>query len=200
MPVERRLSVSLAAVLCFLCLYYRGGLLLLPTVLLPVAAHELAHLLALWALGFRVTRIALEPRGLCIRYTGCREPRRGMACALAGPLGGALYAFVGLTGVAWLEQSAGLSLLLTAFNLLPIPPLDGGRIFAQLCVSRLGAQRGVALCRAVSRTLLALFLLAGVALALWKQAGAPLAAGIWLLLIRKNGESEDCVFPEAVVQ
>ena len=185
-----RLTLSLAAVLAALCLYYRGSFLLLPILVLPVAAHELSHLLALRLLGLRVTGFCLEPRGLCIRYDGVCGPAAQIAAALAGPLGGALFALAaGETGVKWLEQSAGLSLLLTAFNLLPIPPLDGGRAFAVLSARSLGEVRGDRLCRAVSGTLLAIFLAAGVALALWKKASAPLAAGIWLLLFQNEEEA-----------
>ena len=102
--------------------------------------------------------------------------------------GGAVYALLGLTGVPWLKQSACLSLVLTAFNLLPLMPLDGGRVFSQLCVLTLGKSRGEQLCRAVSAALLTLLLLGGVILAAWKKSTAPLAAAIWLLLFQNEEE------------
>ena len=127
---RRNLGLSLAAALLTACLYYRGGFVLLPIAALPVITHELSHILALCLLGQRITGFSLDAHGLCIRYDGFCTPAGHIFAALAGPLGGAFYALVGLTDIDWLCRSAGLSLLLTAFNLLPIPPLDGGMDYA----------------------------------------------------------------------
>lgn len=186
---RRNLGLSLAAVLLTACLYARGGLRLLPVIALPVLIHELSHVAALRLLGQRITGITLDARGLCIGYDGTCSPVGHILAALAGPLGGALYALVGLTNVPWLKQSACLSLLLTAFNLLPLMPLDGGRVFSRLCVLALGETRGERLCRAVSAALLTLLLLGGVILAAWKKSTAPLAAAIWLLLFQNEQEA-----------
>ena len=186
---RRNLGLSLSAVLLTACLYARGGLKLLPVIALPVLAHELAHVAALLLLGQRVTGLSFDARGLCIGYDGTCSPQGHIIAALAGPLGGAVYALLGLTGVPWLRQSACLSLLLTAFNLLPLLPLDGGRAFSRLCVLSLGEIRGERLCRAVSAALLTLLLLGGVLLAAWKKSTAPLAAAIWLLLFQNEQET-----------
>jgi len=186
---RRNLGLSLAAVLLTACLYARGGLKLLPMIALPVAVHELSHVAALLLLGQRITGISLDARGLCIGYDGTCSPHGHIVAALAGPLGGAVYALAGFTDVPWLKQSACLSLLLTAFNLLPLMPLDGGRVFSQICVLTLGETRGERLCRTVSAALLALLLLGGVVLAAWKKSTAPLAAAIWLLLFQNEQEA-----------
>ena len=186
---SRNIMLSLSAVLLTTCLYYRGGFVLLPIVALPVLAHELGHVLALHLMGQHIKGLTLDARGLCIRYEGTCSPAGHIAAALAGPISGALYALAGLTDVEWLKQSAGLSLLLTAFNLLPILPLDGGRVFEQLCVFTLGNARGEGLFRAVSAVLLALLLTGGVLLAVWKKSTTPLAAAIWLLLFQNEKET-----------
>ena len=68
-------------------------------------------------------------------------------------------------------------------------PLDGGRVFSQLCALALGEERGESLCRAVSAALLALLLTGTVLLAAWKKSTAPLAAAIWLLLFQNDEEA-----------
>ncbi|MBR6839999.1 MAG: M50 family metallopeptidase [Oscillospiraceae bacterium] len=187
--LQRNLGLSLVAVLLTACLYYRGGFVLLPIAALPILAHELSHILALRLLGQRITGFSLDGSGICIRYDGSCTPAGHILAALAGPFGGAVYALTGLMGVDWLRQSAGLSMLLTAFNLLPLKPLDGGQVFYQLCVLTLGDIRGEELCRAVSAVLLALLLTGGVLLAVWKKSTAPLAAAIWLLLFRNEEQT-----------
>ena len=182
---RRRLRLSIIAVFAALCLYCRGGLKLLPTVALPVAAHELSHVLALWLLGRRITSFRLDAQGFTIVCEGGGSMLSDMMIALAGPLGGVLYALLAdRTGINWLEQSAGLSLLLTAFNLLPILPLDGGRVFYALC-ERHRADR---LYKTVSDMLITLLLISGVVIAARQKSTVPLAAALWLLLLREDEE------------
>ena len=187
--VKRRLFLSFTAVYLAICLYYRQALSLIPVILLPIAAHELAHVFALILLGQRITGLTLEAQGLCIRYQGSCSPLGHILAALAGPLGGTLYALLGFCGIEWLKASAGLSMLFTAFNLLPILPLDGGRVFSQLSVLCLGKVRGTAFFHALSAVLLTLLLIGGVALALWKKSTTLLAAAIWLLLFQNEEEA-----------
>ena len=187
--IRTKLNLSLLAVFLLFCLYYKGGLILLPIVLLPVTVHELSHVLALWVLGQKITGIMPDAGGFCIRYEGSCTAAGHIAAALAGPLGGALYALAGLTGIPWLEKSAIFSLLLTAFNLLPLLPLDGGRIFVRLCVLCLGKKNGEKLCGSVGTLFLFLLLVGGLTLAVWKKSTAVLAAAVWLLLLQ-NEETE----------
>lgn len=193
------LAASLAVVLGVLCIYYRKLLPLIPAILLPAAVHELGHLAVLWLLGLKIESIRLEVRGICIRYSGACSERGHIVAALAGPMGGLLYSaallLLGLGRVEWLWISTQISLLLTAFNLLPILPLDGGQVFVRLCQNVLGTEAGERLYRGVSNAILALTLTGGVVLICTRQASAPLAAGIWLLLFQndrqtlvKNGE------------
>ena len=185
---RRRLTLSLAAVFAALCLYYSGGFALLPALALPVAAHELSHVLALRLLGRRVTGFRLDAQGLCIDCTG-GSALSDAVIALAGPLGGAAYAFAAdRAGTDWLAQSAGVSLLLSAFNLLPILPLDGGRVFCALCERSMRGDRAQKLYGTVSGVLLALLLIGGAILAAWEKSTVPLAAALWLLLLRNDEE------------
>jgi Zn-dependent protease len=191
---REKLGFSLAAVFLTICFYYRGGLILLPAMLFPIAAHELSHVLALLALGQKITSLALDVRGLCISYQGGCSSLDHILAALAGPFGGLVYAFFAsriarYPGCNWLEQSAWISFLLSAFNLLPIPPLDGGRAFSGLCTLALGEEYGIRLCERVSSALLCLLLIASVLLMVWKKSTGLLAASIWLLLFQNEEET-----------
>lgn len=104
------------------------GMELLGWGLLACAAHELGHYCAGRALGGRLERLELTAVGASMRLRGAVPFSYGqeLLLALAGPA-------VNL-GLGWAAAAAGnyllagLSFCLGFFNLLPILPLDGGRI------------------------------------------------------------------------
>ena len=158
---------------------------LLPALLLPVAVHELGHLLALKLLGFRLRTLGLEAKGLMIRYSGMGSWLQEAAAALAGPLAGLLYGILLLpaegTIPEWLSVSGSVSLMLTGFNLLPILPLDGGRALGALCFRFLDKAEAERLLSRISAAAMTLLLLGGTVLLFRQKSAALLAAGLWLL-------------------
>ena len=106
-------------------------------LVLSAAIHEGGHLLALRLTGVRVRRIELRSGGARI-VTDPMKPGKETLCALAGPAAGAL------TLLAWrvFPELALAGLGQTAFNLLPVYPLDGGRVMRNICCEnrRFGVQ------------------------------------------------------------
>lgn len=155
--------VLLAALWCV----DEGGVL--PLFLLAAAVHEGGHLLTLRVAGGRLHRLTLTGCGAVLH---CALPdgrcARAAVC-LAGPA--ASLALTALAEAAGQYPLAGASALLGLFNLLPLPPLDGGMVLAHLSGGRWATAR-----HAVGLLTLAALLLAGVGL--WRAGG-----GGWLLLL-----------------
>lgn len=87
------------------------------------AFHELCHLGAVYALGGRVLRLTIGPTGAVME--GALEGRwREILAAAAGPVGSLLL----LTLAPMAPRIAVCGLIQGLFNLLPLYPLDGGRI------------------------------------------------------------------------
>ena len=109
------------------------GMLLLPVrflvgVTLAAMVHELGHLTAMYFMGIPVLGFIIRPFGARIE-AGSMEPGAEILCALAGPLAGALTVFAW----KWFPELAAAGLVQTVFNLIPIYPLDGGRVVRNIC-------------------------------------------------------------------
>lgn len=191
----RRVTISLALTLAAAFIYYVVSIETAIAIALPVTVHELSHIIALRFFGLKVKSVRAELTGLCIDYCGFAEPLAHIAAAFAGPAGGFIYAYAASliareTGCAWLELSAGISLLLSVFNLLPVLPLDGGRILLGLLTTLLGARTGEQVMCKISLAITAVLLMAGTVLAFNQGSKAPAAAAIWLMLAQRNGGAE----------
>ena len=141
----------------------------LPLVLLAAAVHEGGHLLVLRLSGGRLHRLTLTCCGAVLH---CALPEGRFARAavcLAGPA--ASFVLTVLAQACGWYRLAGASVLLGAFNLLPLPPLDGGMVLEHLCAG--GA--------VTARAALALLSAAGLlCCGLWLL---HMGGGCWLLLI-----------------
>lgn len=104
---------------------------------LALLIHELAHLLAGYWLGEKAESVEFTPFGGVIRYpfgVSAMKGLRGLAIAGAGPL--ANYAMLWLLSMPWaerlpqpfLQQMLFMHAGMLFLNLLPVLPLDGGRM------------------------------------------------------------------------
>ena len=191
---------SCRSALPFLLLLAAFGLLCgwkwLAASLLAAALHEGGHLLALQSFGAGEGRLLLGPAGLEWRQTGRRllSYPQELAVLLAGPAANVLFAFL-LARLArealWPEGYffAGTQVVLGAFNLLPILPLDGGRVLETLLAWLTEPFFADRVAGAVS--LAAAVLLAGAGVWLLARTGSAFlligAAGLLCLTARETG-------------
>ena len=155
------------------------GALLLLTLPLPwfaaaVAAagiHEAGHLLAIRLLGADARKIQVGSTGAKI-HTSFSEPWREFLCAAAGPVAGLLL----LLAARWFPRIAVCGLVQSIYNLLPVYPLDGGRML--FCVLE-GMAPGKAekITQAAGQGMAWLLLTGALAAILCRQPGIALLLG-----------------------
>ena len=170
---RQRIEVSAGAALAAALFFFFGDARL-PAIVLPaVLVHELGHCCALIHFGSRLTGLQISLFGMELNYTGELNRKEMIICAMAGPLLGACYGIPACAfGGANLRISGAISFSLSIFNLLPILPLDGGRIAAAI-TDEVFAEK-------LSRAAALLLLAGGAILAAVYRAWMLLMMGIWL--------------------
>ena len=91
--------------------------------LAAVCIHELGHLSAVRLCGGKVERLTISVGGFCMRSSSMNDTKR-VICTLCGPLVGLLPVISYRT----FPRVAICAWFLSAYNLLPLLPLDGGHI------------------------------------------------------------------------
>jgi len=149
-----------------------------------VVLHELGHSFTAMHFGVGVRRILLMPIGGMAEFDAIpRQPARELLITLAGPavnfaIAALLWPLVGLPdgwhlfgfydfpddAVGFAQLLLHWNLLMGSFNLLPVFPMDGGRIFRALLATRLPYLRATFWAATVGKVLaiLGAFIAAGV--------------------------------------
>jgi len=189
--MSNRVKLAPVPVLIAALIYYFTDTDRLFAFLMPVIAHEMGHVLALTSFSLRIKCVRLEIKGLCIEYSGIASPIKHALAAAAGPAAGIVYALAAAwvadrTGSEWAELSAGISLALSVFNMLPAIPLDGGRVLNECCCGLFGSRTGEIITQISGTAVGAALLFAGM-YAMYKGYGAALEiAAVWILLAQSE--------------
>ena len=137
-----------------------------------VLLHELSHLLAALCFHVNVHSMILMPFGMTLRLNSSvmRTPKKEAAIALAGPASNALMLTVGMCFFDTFDSSPNFYLFLVmngamlVLNLIPVPPLDGGRILRAAVIRYAGLIPATKIMRWISYVFIGLLCAAGLAL------------------------------------
>ena len=117
--IELRAGAFLAVAVAVLML----PLWFVVSLIIAATFHEFCHYFALIVADVKVFRITIGPIGASME-TESMDPGRELLCAMAGPLG----SLVLVPFYRWVPGIAFCGLIQGFFNLIPIYPMDGGRV------------------------------------------------------------------------
>lgn len=187
---ETKIRVSPAAVLVLALFVILGDAAVLSALLFAALCHELGHWLILRRMGATVREVDLTPLGAEMKVCGTLSYGQDWLAAAAGPAANLLWAvclaFMGRRAeIAYLF--AGAQAVLGFFNLLPIPPLDGGAMLYAMLAVLWGPYAADRVSRIMGSVVSAALLLGCGGLLFFGGGGFPLLAAIPLFL-RSVGE------------
>lgn len=135
-----------------------------------VLIHELSHLLCAVLLGVEVKSIVILPFGMTIRLSQdlIKCPKKEIMIASAGPLSNILM--IVLAQLFFKENIGNLNFYLflvvnwanLLLNLIPVPPLDGGRIFRVFLIKSSGLMNASHFLQKASRFFIGIILILGI--------------------------------------
>ena len=191
--VKRRLDLTPGFPAFLAAVWYFDSCGIFWPFLAAMTVHELAHAAVLLLLGGGIESVRLSFAQVELR-TGLLSDRTELWSTAAGP---GINLLCGWLFRRWMPAFAAVSLLLALFNLLPVWPLDGGRLLRTLLRMRWGAA-GVD----ASQTLGLLFglgLLGGAVFAArrWDAGVWPAVTAVLVRLLRSRYAEKAVAFPAA---
>ena len=171
------LTVSPGFLLLAAAVYFIGGLGALAAFMAAALAHELGHLAAMFMADASIRGIRITATGPVIEYGGDLTQRQQIGIIAAGPVAGLVFAALCfITDIPFLCYTGAIAMLAAMFNLLPVMPMDGGRLAKYALETALPAKAAAVILRATG-TLCALGV---IVTGLCIRSLAAAAAGIWM--------------------
>lgn len=195
MTIKLNLYIFLFIVLFFIT----SQLEIYALVMIFALIHELGHLICGVILGFEPDILRIMPFGFCIEFkTNVQDYNKKILksnllsvkkviIALAGPMVNILIMIMGII-CHWDNNIIYANLLIALFNLLPIYPLDGGRILKNIFKLFLGNRKANTYMNLVSNLfLIVITMLASIAILIYKNIAIfAIIVFLWSLIFKEN--------------
>ena len=179
-------------ILIFLSLFLVTGQSKTYAIIMAFAlVHETGHLIAGMLLGLRPQKMRILPFGASISFEYCNKTNlQKLIIPLAGPITNALIAIIMLFMPEFTDRTLIIysNILIAIFNLLPIYPLDGGRIIKALLERKNNKEQSSNIINKISNiTAVILTILASIGIIyLQNIAILFIIAYIWVIIISEN--------------
>ena len=199
------LKMDLKIFIFFVLFYLTKQIKLYATIMVLCVIHELGHVVMGLIMGLKIEKIEIMPLGLSVSFKlniddynkkikkGNVLQLKKIAIAAAGPLTNfiillmVLYTNINFKIVSN-EILAYANILIMLFNLLPIYPLDGGRILKELLHIFEGSIKSKTYIRKVSKLVMILItMMASIAVMYLKNIAIFfIVIYLWMVVIKEN--------------
>lgn len=199
------LKIDLKIFIFFVLFYLTRQIKLYSTIMILCIIHELGHVVMGIVLGMKIEKIEIMPLGLSVSFKvniddynkkikkGSILQLKKIAIAAAGPFMNfimlliVLYTKIDLKLVSN-EIIAYANILIMLFNLLPIYPLDGGRILKELIHICEGSIKSKRYIRRISKLIIILItMIASIGIMYLKNIAVFfIVIYLWIVVLKEN--------------
>ena len=176
-----------------------------------VLIHELFHLIFAILLGAQVKSIIILPFGMTLRLANdiIRYPKKEVMIAASGPLANIIMIILGQCFYQKYQNNLNFLMFMIInwsvlfINLIPVPPLDGGRILRAIMIKSKGLMGASRILLKVSKFFVVIVFILGV-LVLLKTRGNPslciIAAFLIFSLVEEKKTSDLLIMNELIYE
>lgn len=167
-----RISFNIYLVPVAIILFFAGQFKLYAIAYFSAFVHEIAHVLLARRFNLDVEEIEFLPIGFTARISGMWKlsVKSELTIIIAGPAVNLLLCILLLltAGIFQISDSVIISdfiminFFLACFNVLPIMPLDGGRLFMLILSRKIGIIKGASFCIYFSKIINVIFFILGL--------------------------------------
>ena len=184
-----RIRINLQ-VFIFAIIFYLTKQIRIYTILMIFAfIHELGHLLAGILMGLKAKGIDIMPFGVSINFEDYSNKyiAKKIIIAMAGPLVNIIIVILGVYN-NWEEEIIYSNILIGLFNLIPLYPLDGGRILKYIMQLATNSKEAEMMTYKLSNILIIILtLISSIGILFIQNIGIVLIlAYLWVLIIQEN--------------
>lgn len=198
-----RFRIDLKIFIFLIIFYFTKQIEVYSILMIFALIHELGHLLAGLLLGMKPEKLDLMPFGISISFKikveeynqkikkGNKLEVKKILVALAGPITNFVMIIVACNLKVDIFKSLIIiysNFLIMIFNLLPIYPLDGGRILKGILHINFGKQRAEKYINCISKMTVALITVCTAILILYVHnvAFVLIVAYLWYLILKED--------------
>lgn len=142
-----KLRIDLKIFIFLVLFYFTNQLKIYFIVMLFCLLHELSHIIMAIAMKMKIEKLEIMPLGFSATFSGecINETKlilKNIAIALAGPLLTLIFIIIFLNiNIVFRKEIIYSNILILILNLLPIYPLDGGRVVNGIIQLRVGKEK-----------------------------------------------------------
>jgi len=199
------LKIDLKIFIFFVLFYLTKQIKLYATIMVLCVIHELGHVVMGLILGLKIEKIEIMPLGLSVSFKlnvddynqkikkGNILQLKKIAIAAAGPFTNLIMLLIVLNSninfkVVSNEILAYANILIMIFNLIPIYPLDGGRILKELIHIFKGSIKAKIYIRKISKAVIIFLTMIGsIGIMYLKNVGIFfIIIYLWIIVMKEN--------------
>lgn len=203
------LKIDLKIFIFFVLFYLTKQIKLYATIMILCVIHEFGHVVMGLIMGLKIEKIEIMPLGLSVSFKlkiddynkkikkGNIVQLKKIAIAIAGPVTNLIMLLIVLNTkidfkIVSNEILAYANILIMLFNLLPIYPLDGGRILKELIHIFEGSIKSKIYIRKVNKAgIILITMIASIGVVYLKNIAIFfIIIYLWLVVIKENRKIE----------